>query len=62
MKNRVITMSGLVLATALMSGCAAVVAGTAGGLIADEGLNENDGTFDPLENTEIGQEAQEVFD
>ena len=38
-----------------LSGCAAVVAGTAGGLIADEGLIEHDGRFDPLENTALGR-------
>lgn len=37
------------------SGCVAVVAGTAGGLIVDEGIVENDGVFDPLENTELGR-------
>lgn len=36
-------------------GCVAVVAGTAGGLIVDEGIVENDGEFDPLENTELGR-------
>lgn len=50
----------LVLATAL-PGCAAVVAGTAGGLIVDEGINENDGKFDPLENTEVGQAFDEAI-
>jgi uncharacterized protein YceK len=38
-----------------LSGCAAVLAGTAGALIVDEGMVENDGTFDPLENTEVGR-------
>ena len=38
-----------------LSGCAAVVAGTAGGLIVDEGLVEHDGRFDPLENTALGR-------
>ena len=37
------------------SGCVAVLAGTAGGLIVDEGIVENDGEFDPLENTELGR-------
>lgn len=39
----------------MLSGCVAVVAGTAGGLIVDEGIVENDGKFDPLENTEVGR-------
>ena len=37
------------------SGCVAVVAGTVGALIVDEGMVEDDGKFDPLENTEIGK-------
>ena len=38
-----------------LSGCVAVVAGTAGGLIVDEGIVENDGEFDPLEETALGR-------
>lgn len=45
-----------VLAVTTLSGCVALVAGTAGGLIVDEGIVENDGSFDPLENTEIGRQ------
>ena len=37
------------------TGCVAVLAGTAGALIIDEGFNENDGKFDPLENTQVGR-------
>jgi hypothetical protein len=37
------------------SGCVAVVAGTVGALIVDEGMVENDGKFDPFENTELGK-------
>ncbi len=37
------------------SGCVAIAAGTAGALIVDEGINEHDGKFDPLENTELGK-------
>ncbi|MCL5778497.1 hypothetical protein M1105_16065 [Limibaculum sp. FT325] len=47
------------LASPLLSGCVAVVAGTAGGLIVDEGMVENDGRFDPFENTEIGRKIYE---
>lgn len=47
----------ILLATLALSGCVAVAAGTAGGLIVDEGINENDGEFDPLENTELGREV-----
>ena len=46
----------LILAlTAMTSGCVAVLAGTAGALIVDEGIVENDGVFDPFENTELGR-------
>ncbi len=38
------------------SGCVAVVAGTVGALIVDEGIIENDGKFDPFENTELGKQ------
>ena len=44
----------VVLATAL-SGCALALGGVAGGLIVDEGINENDGRFDPGENTGLGK-------
>ncbi|MEM9059941.1 MAG: hypothetical protein AAGD13_05720 [Pseudomonadota bacterium] len=55
-------MSGWVLRTSCallmigaLSGCVAVLAGTAGALIVDEGIIENDGEFDPFENTELGR-------
>jgi hypothetical protein len=41
------------------SGCVAVLAGTAGALIVDEGMVENDGKFDPFENTELGKQIYE---
>ena len=44
------------LLTFSASGCVAVLAGTAGALIVDEGMIEDDGKFDPLENTEIGKQ------
>ena len=49
--NRVKILA-LLLSVLSISGCAAVAAGTAGGLIVDEGIIENDNQFDPLENTE----------
>ena len=42
-----------------VSGCVAVVAGTVGALIVDEGMVENDGKFDPFENTELGKQIYE---
>ena len=53
---KLVRIPAALLATLILSGCAAVAAGTAGGLIVDEGINENDGEFDPLENTELGRE------
>lgn len=50
--SRIVLMLAL---TALTSGCVAVAAGTAGALIVDEGIVENDGEFDPFENTELGR-------
>jgi len=51
---RLALLGVLTLGTA---GCAAVAAGTAGGVITDEAVTEDDGEFDPLENTEIGEEV-----
>ena len=47
----------LLCASTLLTGCAAIVAGTAGGLIVDEGMVESDGRFDPLENTDVGRKV-----
>lgn len=52
-------LTGLVMAN---SGCALLAAGTAGGLIVDEGIVEDDGEFDPLENTEVGRSVNEAVD
>ncbi|MEM9369899.1 MAG: hypothetical protein AAGA26_01950 [Pseudomonadota bacterium] len=46
----------MLLIPVLLGGCVAVAAGTAGGLIVDEGIIENDGVFDPIENTELGRQ------
>lgn len=46
----------LLLGALAVSGCAAVAAGTAGALIADEAIVEDDGQFDPFENTAVGRE------
>lgn len=51
--------AGLVVSN---SGCALLAAGAAGGVAADE-IGENDGRFDPLENTEAGEELyEEVYE
>lgn len=51
-----INIIALLLSGLLLAGCGAVAAGTAGAIAADEGVIEDDGTFDPLENTELGEE------
>jgi hypothetical protein len=51
MNSMSVKISAALIPALLLSGCAAVVAGTAGALIADEGIAENDGRFDPLEDS-----------
>jgi hypothetical protein len=51
-------LAGLVVSN---SGCALLAAGAAGGVAADE-MSEDDGDFDPLENTEVGQEVDDAVD
>ena len=55
MRMRKATLALLALITLANAGCVAIAAGTAGALIVDEGINENDGKFDPFENTELGK-------
>ncbi|MBK0400137.1 hypothetical protein H0I76_13140 [Limibaculum sp. M0105] len=59
---RLSPFAALIAAGLALSGCATVAAGTAGGLIVDEGLNEDDGEFDPLENTEAAQEIEDAVE
>ena len=54
MKFASLNLIALLLSGLVVSGCAAVAAGTAGGVAADE-LTEDDGRFDPLENTDLGE-------
>jgi hypothetical protein len=51
----------VLLACLASSGCAAIAFGTAGGLIVDEGIVENDGKFDPLEETRVGRAFDELI-
>ena len=55
LRNSLGPASAALLLVLALSGCVAVVAGTAGALIVDEGMVENDGKFDPFENTEVGR-------
>ena len=59
MTTKLTTLVLLGLLALSASGCVAVLAGTAGALIVDEGMIENDGKFDPLENTEVGKKVYE---
>lgn len=59
MKRSMLLLLTVLMGAPFLSGCAAVVAGTAGGLLVDEGINENDGKFDPLENTALGRQIYE---
>lgn len=52
------TVPALLLTDALFSGCALAAGGVAGG-VAGSGLEEDDGEFDPLENTEASEEVYE---
>ncbi|MEM7498248.1 MAG: hypothetical protein AAF371_09695 [Pseudomonadota bacterium] len=47
-------------APAALGGCAAVALGTAGGVAATE-IEENDGKFDPLENTKAGRAFSDLI-
>ena len=55
------TTVAMLLAAAMLSGCGAVVAGTAGGVAGSE-LAEDDDNFDPLENTAVGPPLEEAGD
>ncbi len=48
----------LALPVATLAGCAAVLGGVAGGVAGSE-IEEDDGRFDPLENTDVGEEIYE---
>lgn len=54
--HRATPFAALLLLALATSGCALAAGGLAGGLIVDEGLVENDGKFDPFENTAAGRE------
>lgn len=56
MKLARVNILALLLAGLAVSGCAAVAAGAAGAVAADE-ITEDDGRFDPLENTDLGEEV-----
>ena len=54
MKRIAFTVFALMLAGVTLQGCGAILAGTAGGVIGSEAA-ENNGRFDPLQNTDVGQ-------
>ncbi|MEM8595906.1 MAG: hypothetical protein AAGF76_05510 [Pseudomonadota bacterium] len=47
-------------ALALLQGCAVAAISAAGGVAATE-IEENDGKFDPLENTKAGQALDDLI-
>jgi len=48
----------LLLAGSILAGCTLVAGGVAGGVAGSE-IEEDDEEFDPLENTEAGEEIYE---
>ncbi len=57
----IIVMSLLMASTGALGGCALGLAAGAGAVVADE-ANENDGKFDPLEDTYDGNDDAEDDD
>ena len=58
MRRPMTTVLALVMSGFLVSGCALVAGGVAGGVAGSE-LEEDDGRFDPAENTDLGEEIYE---
>ncbi|MEL6482253.1 MAG: hypothetical protein AAFU72_08140 [Pseudomonadota bacterium] len=58
--KRHLRLALLLAAPMLLSGCAAVLFGTAGGVAATE-IEEGDGKFDPLENTKAGRALDDLI-
>lgn len=50
------------LAAGALSGCGAILAGTAGGVAGSEIEEDDGGNFDPLEETEAGEPIEEGYD
>ena len=55
MKRLGMSLFALLLCGVALSGCALVAGGVAGGVAGSE-IAEDDGRFDPFENTEVGRE------
>jgi hypothetical protein len=58
MTTTVKTPLALLLAALMLSSCGVVAGGVAGGVAGSE-IEEGDGQFDPLENTDVGEEVYE---
>ena len=56
MKTLTMPILALLLSGFMLSGCGLLVGGVAGGVAGSE-IEEDDGKFDPLENTEAGEEV-----
>ena len=58
MRNPIASLLVLLMSGMLLGGCTLFAGGVAGGVTATE-LEEEDDQFDPLEQTEIGEEVYE---
>lgn len=59
--TKAVRLAALLLAAASLSGCAAVLFGTAGGIAGSE-IAEDDGVFDPFERTEAAEAIRDALD
>ena len=55
MRHPIMSAVALLLSGVMLAGCTELAAGVAGGVAGSE-LEEDDGRFDPGENTELGEE------
>ena len=58
MRTVMTPLLALLLSSFALAGCAPLAAGVAGGIAGSE-IEEEDDQFDPLENTEAGEEIYE---
>lgn len=55
---RILSILALLFSPVMLSGCAALLGGAAGGVAGSE-IEEDDDSFDPGENTAVGEEVYE---
>lgn len=61
MRRTIVNALALLLLATSLQGCGLLLAGTAGGVAGSE-LAEDDGNFDPLERTMVGDELESAGD